>query len=183
MTSNLSTSILARLLTLAKQRGDDYNLLLNRFGAKDPALLVSPADLQVGKRWRSAFTNTRPGGPTARSFYEHRCTALEDIEVPAGRFKAFRVEAHGEALLQVIREQGGAARRLLLVTHNPATQNLALALSGSGDRLLRRQIIEKYPTAGLAILTLTGSSWADLSDGQCRLDGFVKPRDLASGEA
>ncbi|MFN7855012.1 MAG: nucleotidyl transferase AbiEii/AbiGii toxin family protein [Acidovorax sp.] len=29
---NLSASILARLLTLAKQRGDDYNLLLNRFG-------------------------------------------------------------------------------------------------------------------------------------------------------
>ena len=32
MTGNLSASILARLLTLAKQRGDDYNLLLNRFG-------------------------------------------------------------------------------------------------------------------------------------------------------
>ena len=31
MTGNLSESILARLLTLAKQRGDDYNLLLNRF--------------------------------------------------------------------------------------------------------------------------------------------------------
>ena len=30
MTGNLSASILARLLTLAKQRGDDYNLLLNR---------------------------------------------------------------------------------------------------------------------------------------------------------
>jgi hypothetical protein len=29
---NRSASILARLLTLAKQRGDDYNLLLNRFG-------------------------------------------------------------------------------------------------------------------------------------------------------
>lgn len=29
---NLAASILARLLTLAKQRGDDYNLLLNRFG-------------------------------------------------------------------------------------------------------------------------------------------------------
>ena len=89
----------------------------------------------------------------------------------------------GEALLQVIREQGGSARRLMLVTHNPATQNLAIALAGSGDRLLRRQLIEKYPTAGLAILTLNGSSWADLPDGQCRLDGFVKPRDLASGPA
>jgi hypothetical protein len=31
MTTNLGASVLARLLTLAKQRGDDYNLLLNRF--------------------------------------------------------------------------------------------------------------------------------------------------------
>ena len=31
MTANLAASIRARLLTLAKQRGDDYNLLLNRF--------------------------------------------------------------------------------------------------------------------------------------------------------
>lgn len=32
MTANLAASILARLLNLAKQRGDDYSLLLNRFG-------------------------------------------------------------------------------------------------------------------------------------------------------
>ncbi|RYF52843.1 MAG: nucleotidyl transferase AbiEii/AbiGii toxin family protein [Comamonadaceae bacterium] len=32
MTGNRSASILARLLTLAKERGDDYSLLLNRFG-------------------------------------------------------------------------------------------------------------------------------------------------------
>ncbi len=31
MTANLSASVLARLLNLARQRGDDYNLLLNRF--------------------------------------------------------------------------------------------------------------------------------------------------------
>ena len=40
MTGNLSASILARLLTLAKQRGDDYSLLLNRFGME--RLLVTP---------------------------------------------------------------------------------------------------------------------------------------------
>ncbi len=34
MTGNLSASILARLLALAKQRGDDYNILLNRFGTE-----------------------------------------------------------------------------------------------------------------------------------------------------
>lgn len=32
MTANLSASVLARLLALARERGDDYNLLLNRFG-------------------------------------------------------------------------------------------------------------------------------------------------------
>lgn len=31
MSANLSASILARLLALARQRGDDYSLLLNRF--------------------------------------------------------------------------------------------------------------------------------------------------------
>jgi hypothetical protein len=41
MTGNLSASILARLLTLAKQRGDDYSLLLNRFAHGTPAGRVS----------------------------------------------------------------------------------------------------------------------------------------------
>lgn len=31
-TKHNSASVLARLLNLAKERGDDYNLVLNRFG-------------------------------------------------------------------------------------------------------------------------------------------------------
>lgn len=85
----------------------------------------------------------------------------------------------GEALLNVIREQGGRSKRLLLVAHNPATQNLALALAGAGDRMLRRQMIEKYPTGALAVLTLGSGNWQDLADGQGRLDAFIRPRDLA----
>jgi phosphohistidine phosphatase len=85
---------------------------------------------------------------------------------------------NGEALLEVIRQQGAAARRLLLVTHNPATQHLALALAGSGNPVQRRQMLEKYPTAGLAILARPGS-WQDLAEGRCRLEGFIRPRDLA----
>ena len=84
----------------------------------------------------------------------------------------------GEALLQVIRHQGFAARRLLLVTHNPATQHLALALAGSGNPVQRRQLLEKYPTAGLAVFSAPGS-WQELAEGQCRLDAFIRPRDLA----
>ena len=73
-------------------------VLLNRYGAKDPALMVAPADLQVGKRWRSAFNNRRPNGQNSRNYYEHRVVALEELEVPAGRFKAFRIEANGEGV-------------------------------------------------------------------------------------
>ncbi len=74
-------------------------VLVNRFGAKDPAVVVAPAQLQVGKRWRSAFTNRRGNGPASRNYYDSRVVALEDIEVPAGRYKAFKVEGHGEAML------------------------------------------------------------------------------------
>jgi len=84
----------------------------------------------------------------------------------------------GEELLAVIRARGGAARRLLLVAHNPATQNLALTLAGSGERNLRRQMIEKYPTAGLAVLGVPGTGWAELAEGQARLEAFVTPRGL-----
>lgn len=41
MTGNLSASILARLLTLAKQRGDDYSLLLNRFALERLLVRIS----------------------------------------------------------------------------------------------------------------------------------------------
>jgi len=110
-------------------------VLVNRFGAKDPALMGSPADLQVGKRWRSAFNNTRPGGPSARSYYEHRVTALEEIDVPAGRFKAFKVEAQGESEL-------GERTRLLETVHwvDPATmtalrQDVKQVAKGTGKVL------------------------------------------------
>lgn len=83
----------------------------------------------------------------------------------------------GEALLRAIRELGGSAQRLLLVTHNPATQQLALFLAGSGNPVQRREMLEKYPTAGLAVLT-PPAGWKDLGEGQCRLDAFIRPRDL-----
>ena len=84
----------------------------------------------------------------------------------------------GEALLEVIRSRGDMAKRLLLVTHNPATQNLAVALAGSGDKALRRAMIEKYPTAGLTVLTFSAGSWADTAEGQGHLDAFIRPREL-----
>jgi Caspase domain len=74
-------------------------VLFNRTGRKDPGVLLAPSELAVGKRWRSAFTNVRvPDAPPARNFYEHRVVALEELQVPAGRYKAYRIEAVGESI-------------------------------------------------------------------------------------
>jgi len=83
-------------------------ILRNRFGAKDPAHLAAPADIAIGKRWRSAFKNTAPDGTVSDNFWEARVVALEDIVVPAGTFKAYRVERQGEA-----RPLNGAAMTFL----------------------------------------------------------------------
>ena len=71
--------------------------LRNHFGTKDPAISGAPADIAMGKQWRSAFTNTPKGGVVWTNFWAQRVVALEDVVVPAGTFKAYRVERHGEA--------------------------------------------------------------------------------------
>ncbi len=85
----------------------------------------------------------------------------------------------GEALLSAIHRHGAAAGRLMLVTHNPATAGLASMLASSGDPAQRRQMIEKYPTAGLAIISFDTGDWAATQAGSGRLEAFVRPRDLS----
>ena len=72
-------------------------VLHNRFGTKDPAVVTAPADIAIGKQWRTLFTNTPAGGSPSTNFWEAKVVALEDVTVPAGTLKAFRVERRGQA--------------------------------------------------------------------------------------
>jgi phosphohistidine phosphatase len=87
----------------------------------------------------------------------------------------------GSALLKALRKHGGKARRLLLVTHNPATQALALSLPSTGEKALLRQMAEKYPTAGLAVMSFAGEDWSSTREGAAHLDHFIRPRELNGG--
>lgn len=91
-------------------------ILRNRFGSKSPALMAVPAELQLGRRWRTAYVNTMEGRPPVRSYYDARVAAVEEIEVPAGRFVAYRIEMRGEA-----RWPGGTRDLRLEVWVEPAT--------------------------------------------------------------
>ena len=84
---------------------------------------------------------------------------LEDVLYGAGIHEVV-------ARLQAIDDSVGSA---LVIGHNPALHELALALTGRGDML------EHFPTGALASLALT-SSWADLAEGGAALQGFFVPR-------
>ncbi|MDM0109978.1 caspase family protein [Variovorax sp. J22R24] len=74
------------------------SVIKDRFGTRDPGLLTAPADLEVGKKWRSAFEIVLPDGGKWHSFWDSRAVGLEEIAVPAGRFMAFKVERAGLAV-------------------------------------------------------------------------------------
>lgn len=56
---------------------------------------VVPTEFAVGKRWRSRYRVTPPGGGMTLVDVELQIVVREMVEVPAGRFNAYRVEAQG----------------------------------------------------------------------------------------
>ena len=67
---------------------------------------------------------------------------------------------------------------VMMVGHNPGLEELAGALVGGGDPAVAARMMEKYPTAALAVFTLAADRWRDLDRRGATLDAFVRPRDL-----
>lgn len=75
------------------------NIIENELGRRDPGILMVPSELATGRRWRSAYSSTPlAGGVTSRVIVDHRVEGLEDIEVPVGRFRAWRVAMTGTSV-------------------------------------------------------------------------------------
>lgn len=72
-------------------------LLKNRFGTKSPGILGAPADMAVGKKWRSAFQNLRPDGVLETNYWDNHVVGYDTITVPEGTFKCFLVVSRGQA--------------------------------------------------------------------------------------
>jgi hypothetical protein len=71
------------------------NTLANERGSMGTARQFYPAELVVGKRWRTEFKQFRASGMVYRFRYDLRVVARERITVPAGTFEAYRIEADG----------------------------------------------------------------------------------------
>lgn len=78
--------------------------------------------------------------------------------------------------LNLIRGNGGPSS-LLVIGHNPMTEDLAIALSGDGDEAARGMLNHGFPASGLAVVRFPGSL-ADAAQGAGYLEAFLTPADL-----
>ena len=82
-----------------------------------------------------------------------------------------------DGLLTRLHDVPEGAETVLLVGHNPAMQDLAIALAGPdlGEQAVRLR--EKFPTGALAVFEVHGD-WSDFAPGRARLAAFVVPREI-----
>ena len=83
--------------------------------------------------------------------------------------------ANADTLLARLRDVDDTIRCAMVVGHNPAIEDLAERLVGSGDTSLRAQLAAKVPTGALVALSFDGA-WTDLGAGAARLDALFLPR-------
>ena len=85
--------------------------------------------------------------------------------------------ASAEELLASLLPLGPDLESVLLVAHNPGTHDLALALSGQGDRDAYERMRESYPPAALSELEFD-CGWSGLRAGAGTLVRFAGPLEM-----
>ena len=83
--------------------------------------------------------------------------------------------ASEQELLERLRRVPDEIASVMLIAHNPGTEQLALDLAR--DSPLRSAVEEKFPTGALATLVFN-TRWSELQPGRAELTDFVRPRDL-----
>ena len=84
-------------------------------------------------------------------------------------------DATAETLLDIIREQHGTSRTLMLIGHNPGLEELARVLPGSGDGAALARLRVMFPPASLAVMSFDVADWSDIDPGRGRLEAFEVP--------
>jgi len=100
---------------------------------------------------------------------------------PPASYEDALYNAGADAILELLREDSGAANALLVVAHNPGLHELGKLLIASGDVDARERLNEGLPTSGLLVIDFVGSDWRKLHPRSGRLERFITPRLLRAG--
>jgi phosphohistidine phosphatase len=90
--------------------------------------------------------------------------------------------AEPETMLSLLRRAPEKAEALMIVAHNPGTEQIAMTLLREELKPRERDqadaMEEKYPTAALAVIDLDVDSWKSVKPASGALVDFVRPKDL-----
>lgn len=90
--------------------------------------------------------------------------------------------AEPETMLSLIRRAPDTSKAMMVVAHNPGTEQIAVALLHEELKTKERGYVdaieEKFPTAALAVIDFDAESWKAVKLASGRLVDFVRPRDL-----
>jgi phosphohistidine phosphatase len=105
---------------------------------------------------------------------------LDRVEPALGK-STVRIEdglyaASASMLLDRLRSVADTVESVMLIGHNPGLQDLALGLARPSPHA--DDLATKYPTAALATLELSASTWRELGSDTAELAELVRPRDL-----
>ena len=126
---------------------------------------------------------------TARRARETWQLAQAELDMqPPAAFEPGVYEASAGSLLEIVRRLPPAAHTVVVVGHDPAIPELALALTGNNGTHERQAVgltpatsidrmQAKFPTAAIAVLELSGP-WSELGPGRARLASFVTPHEM-----
>ena len=150
---------------------EDHDRPLNRRGERAGALLAAYFATREGfdlilcssaRRTQQTLEHIRPA-----------LSPLPQILIEDGLYLA------GAALLlKRITTVPDKVRNLLLIAHNPGTQELAERLAAHSPSKLRARLSGKFPTGAVASYRITGP-WRSLPDAGVTLAEYVTPADLS----
>jgi len=101
----------------------------------------------------------------------------EEFEIKAPiRFDPAIYHADEAALLSLVRELPETVKTLLLIGHNPGLHQLILELTCNGEA--RHRVVQKFPTAALAMIELPVENWKDVRPGAGSVSALIVPKDL-----
>jgi len=129
-------------------------------GLTPDRVLISPA-VRTQETWKSASAAFRPAPATATA------ERLYD--------------ASAQTIFSIVTDAPATAQSVLVIGHNPGVHELALALIASGDIEAREQLAEKLPTSGLIVIDFAVDAWLELHAHSGRLERFVTPKSLETG--
>lgn len=169
-------------------------LILLRHAKAERPLGVSDLERPLAARGRRDATRigrylAQEGLRPAKVVVSPSRRTVETWEALRGAFTGLEAEAVGTLydastfrMLTVIHAIPDDAESLLVIGHNPGTEDLAIQLSGSGDQAGRKGMREKFPTAALAVIDFEVARWNEVERGSGRLERFVIPRSLEANE-